>query len=440
MRNKLFLLFLGAGLAAGFGCGDDSSTGGGGAGAGGNGAGATGAGGNGNGGTEQGGNGGNAQGGNAQGGQNQGGTNTEFNCDPPTGEPPALTPTVLTQVDSGVMQIRSAPGTPDRLFIVGQGGVIYIYENGALLDTPFLDIHTEIRAGGEEGLLGLTFHPDYAANGRFFVHYSQDGDGASTVMEYKVSADPNVADPTPVQLVLQHPTAQINHNGGAVEFGDDGFLYISLGDGGTQCDPECDALDTSNLLGKIMRVDVDGTPDGSGYPAAPGNPDNAKYYHIGMRNPWRISFDGCTGDLYIGDVGQGSYEEVDVITQAMGAQNLGWPYLEALHDSGCDVSECSGEPANPLAPIAEYDHGQGCAVAGGVVYRGTAIPGLRGWYFYGDNCSGFVRILSATNGALTAGPQDTGASVDGLASFGQDGHGEVYAGSVDGTVYRIDAE
>jgi len=344
-----------------------------------------------------------------------------------------------------VVQIKSAPGAPDRLFIVSQDGQIYIFEDGALRDTPFLDVGGVIRGGtgSEEGLLGLAFHPDYPSNGRFFIHYSSaDDSGASTVMEYQVSDDPLVASAEPVQLVLQHETDQLNHNGGAVEFGNDGYLYVSLGDGGAQCDPGCDAMNPDRLLGKISRVDVDAAPAADGYPAAPGNPNGAKWYHDGLRNPWRMSFDACTGDLYIGDVGQDTYEEVDVATAAAGPLNFGWPIREGMHDqapSSCEGYDgsCIDPPATLVDPIAEYSHGEGVSVTGGYVYRGSQMPGLRGFYFYGDYQTGFVRILRAEGGALVEGPTDTDVSVDGLTSFGQNGNGEVFAGSADGSVYQI---
>jgi glucose/arabinose dehydrogenase len=425
-------------------CGDSESTGGSGGsgatGAGGSGAGPT-AGGGGSGGAPTGGapTGGSATGGGGDGAGGIGAQGPNFTCDAAVGEPPALTFTeVVTGLDRPVL-VRSAPGRPETLFIVESWeGTILIHENGQVNPTPFLDVSDLIRTGGEEGLLGLAFHPDYATNGRFFIHYSASGNGASTIQEYKRSdADPNVADTTPVQLVLQIPTEEGNHNGGAVEFGNDGFLYITFGDGGGANDPDCDAQTLGdNLLGKIVRLDVNAAPDANGYPAAAGNPDGAKYYHIGLRNPWRISFDACTGDLYIGDVGQGQREEIDVATEADGALNFGWPLKEGTNNFN---NSCVNQPSNLVDPITEYDHSGGkCSITGGTLYRGTDIAGLRGTYFYGDYCSGQVFSLRAVDGALVGMPQEIGQA-GAISAFGNDGNGNVYIVDMGGTILRVDA-
>ncbi len=436
MRNLNVVLVLAAGFFATVGCGDDTSSGGSGGGGspstGGNGAGPVGGSG-GTGGDATGG-GGDAPGG---GGGGPGGMGPGYSCDDPVGAtPPALTLTDLGISVDNPVQAKSPPGRPDVLFIVEQSGNIVIYENGALLPTPFLDVSSEIRSGGEEGLLGLAFHPDYATNGRFFIHYSQVGDGASTVMEYaRDSADQNLANTTPVQLVMQHDTEEGNHNGGAVEFGNDGYLYISLGDGGGANDPECDSQNPANLLGKIVRVDVEGTPDANGYPAAPGNPNGAKFFHIGLRNAWRMSFDACSGDLYIGDVGQGQLEEIDIATEAAGALNFGWPIKEGTSNF---TNNCPNPASNLVDPVTEYSHNNGCSVSGGVVYRGSVMPDLRGWYFYGDYCSGQVSMFRAVNGAIVGANMAAGLDAGNLSAFGQDGNGEVYALNLGGSVYRID--
>jgi glucose/arabinose dehydrogenase len=385
------------------------------------------------------------------GGGGIGGFGPNYSCDAPTGTEPALKKTPIADLDR-VVQIKSPPGSPDRVFIVRKNGIIRTYENGALNPGDFIDIGGNgldlIRGGGtggdEEGLLGLAFHPDYATNGKFYLHYSHKGDGRSTVQEFTVSADPLVANPTPGKIVLSEDTAQGNHNGGAVEFGNDGYLYISLGDGGEQGDPGCDAMNTTNLLGKIIRVDVDAACDPTtGCPAAPGNPDGAKYFHIAMRNPWRISFDYCTSDLYIGDVGQYTYEEIDVIPAAAGPQNLGWPVREGMHphtSPGYDDS-CTTVPATFLEPLWEISHGDGnCSVTGGVVYRGSAMPAYRGAYFWGDYCGGTIYQSRAVNGVATQAPVDTGVSVANLTAFGIDGQGEIYAADHTGTVYKIEQQ
>ena len=369
------------------------------------------------------------------------GTPSTVDCDPASGSLPTLK---LTEIAAGlddVMLVKSAPDDPDRLYIVQKTGVIAVYDKGAVLPTPFLDISGLLRVGSEEGFLGLAFHPAYADNGRFFVHYSAADNGDSTVQEFKRSAsDPLVADPNPVQLVLKHSTEQDNHNGGTTEFGKDGFLYIGLGDGGMQGDPECDAQNKGNLLGKISRIDVDGTPDSDGYPAAAGNPDGAKYYHIGFRNPWRMSFDACTFDLYIGDVGQDAWEEVSVVAKADGPKNFGWPFREGTHDFG--VSACAENTDTLVEPITDYSHGDGNnCVIGGYVYRGSTIPALRGTYFFGDNNTGRVWTLQYTNGMASPPVEVPELNMGGtLASFGQDGRGQVYTCGTDGTVYRIDPQ
>jgi glucose/arabinose dehydrogenase len=367
--------------------------------------------------------------------------------------------------------VKAAPDDPDRLYVAQKNGIISIIENGQVLGTPFIDLTSVVQDSGEEGLLGLAFHPDYKNNGRFFVHYSKAGNGDNVVMEYKRSAaDPHVADPTPVQLVVESTTLEGNHNGGALEFGSDGFLYFSMGDGGQQHDCNCDAqrdtiqgygppTDGSlDLLGKISRVDVNGTPDANGYPAAAGNPNGGKAYHRGLRNPWRISFDACTGDLYIGDVGQDTWEEVDVAPVNGGALNFGWPFWEGANDPN-DAShhhyatnQCPGNPANapdcgnePAAtsftfPIADYHHGAECSITGGYVYRSSAIPALRGTYFYGDYCSGKIWTTSWANGTATTPVLSMitpGNNV--LVAFGQDGRGNVYVVDISGTIYRVDA-
>lgn len=345
------------------------------------------------------------------------------------------------------MQAISAPDAKDRLYVVEKRGTIQILENGAVLATPFLDIVSKVDDDNEKGLLGLTFHPDYATNGRFFIHYSAVGGGANVVEEYHRSdANHDVADTTPVKLVIRHTTAQPNHNGGAVEWGPDGFLYVSMGDGGSQGDPQCDAQlstggdaqnEPENLLGKISRFDVDAACDPStGCPAAANNPMGRKAYHVGFRNPWRMTFDACAPhDLYVGDVGQNMYEEVDVLPVGTPA-NCGWPYREAAHDYPASMN-CPVKPAGLVEPVAEYPHAGKCSVTGGYVYRSTAIPALRGAYFYGDLCSGeiFYKFPGSAPVTTTLNP---GGANQVLGAFGQDGRGNVYALALDGRVLRID--
>ena len=368
----------------------------------------------------------------------------EFDCTPTDGSSATLKRTTL--VDSGIAHaifVTSAPDDLDRLYIVTQDGKVFIYENGALLPTPFIDVSSLVDYDtAEQGLLGLAFHPDYANNGRFFLHFSNDAESDdSTVAEFHRSADPHVAEPDVKQVVFQIPTQYGNHNGGMLSFGADGYLYINIGDGGAGGDPECDAekTDVDNLLGKISRVDVNGTPDADGYPAAPGNPNGSKYYHIGLRNPWRSSFDPCTHDLYIGDVGQGMYEEIDHVAEADGPLNFGWPFREGTHDFD-HADTCPPNPGGLTEPVYDYTHNDGCAVVGGYVYRSSAIPALRGTYFFSDNCSSTIwKGVPNGNGTLDVTTDDDLSVGGNVSSFGQDGRGNVYIVSLTGKVDKIEA-
>jgi glucose/arabinose dehydrogenase len=284
---------------------------------------------------------------------------------------------------------------------------------------------------GEQGLLGLAFHPDFARNGRYFVYYTQL-DARQAVVEF----------PADRPLLVMDDQAG-NHNGGAIAFGRDGKLYIATGDGGGGGDPQESGQDPQSLLGKILRIDVD---RGDPYEPAGTYPGGApEVWDIGLRNPWRISFDACTGDLYIGDVGQGTWEEIDVEPAGEGGKNYGWDRNEGNHcyyDSG-DPMPC---PMTFTPPVAEYDHSQGTSITGGYVYRGAAIPSLRGRYLYGDY--GSPRIWSflwsggqAVDPVELSSDLETATTVRGIASFGQDGAGEVYVVSRDsGQLFKIVAE
>ncbi len=371
-----------------------------------------------------------------------GGQVGDYDCEEADDEPPALALTEVAQLDSPI-QAKSPPGLPDLLFIAEKGGRIVILDNGTVRPQPFLDVSDLVLDAGEQGLLGFAFHPDYAANGRFFIHYSDADGGDNVVAEYARGADDFTANPASVTEVLRHYTDESNHNGGAVEFGPDGYLYVSLGDGGAQGDPGCDAMNPANLLGKISRLDVDAGVGADGYPAAPGNPDGAKQYHLGMRNPWRISFDPCVGTLYIGDVGQNAIEEVSVADPGDGAINFGWPLKEGTQGYG---TLCSFDIDALVDPIAQYDHEDTfCgddtgSITGGYVYRGFNIPGLRGWYLYGDYCSGKLYRLKYEGGAVTGAPVLLDISLIEVSAFGQDGRGEIYALELQGRVYRLDPQ
>jgi len=334
----------------------------------------------------------------------------------------------------------TAPAADARLFIVEKGGAIRIVKDGALLPTPFLDLTGRVATGSEQGLLGLAFDPAYASNGRFVVHYS-DVSGNTVLSLFHVSAaDPDQADPASesVLLTLEQPFA--NHNGGQILFGPDGMLYLGLGDGGGGGDPGGRGQAVTDLLADILRLDVS---DGTSYTVPPDNPfvgrtdARAEIWSYGLRNPWRFSFDPATGDLYIADVGQNAWEEVDVVTAAAGAgrgANFGWSVTEGRHcatSAGCDQTGLT-------APVLEYSHADGCSITGGYVYRGAAIPELQGHYFYSDFCSGWVRSFRFQDGQAVEPQQwPTLAPGGNIPSFGQDAAGELYILTAGGAVFRI---
>jgi len=344
----------------------------------------------------------------------------------------------LTPVVSGLSSplfVGNAGDGSNRLFIEEQGGVIKVLQPGASTPTVFLDIHTKIVAGGEQGLLGLAFHPSYASNGRFFVYYTRAGDGTLVIAEYRVSADPNVAGAAEtVLLTIAHPT-NTNHNGGMLAFGADGFLYIGVGDGGSANDPPGNAQNTDVLLGKILRINVD-QPDpvaGTLYSSPADNPfvnqaGRDEIYSFGWRNPWRFSFDRQTHQQWVADVGQGAREEVD--TPVVKGGNYGWKIFEGTACANPDpVTGCAG---NFIAPIFDYLHTNGrCSITGGYVYRGSrgALP--PGTYVYGDYCTGEIFAWDGTAQSLLL---DTAFNI---SSFGEDEAGELYVVNLGGSVSRI---
>jgi hypothetical protein len=323
----------------------------------------------------------------------------------------------LSPVASGLNQpvFVDAPSGDDRLFIVERGGRIKILSGGVVGGTPFLDLSSLVSTDGERGLLGLAFHPDYATSGRFFVHYT-DASGANRIVEYSVSEDPNVAAADSARPLLHVSQPASNHNGGMIAFGPDGRLYVGIGDGGGAGDPFGNGQDASTALGTITAIDVDGGA--------------ASLFAYGLRNPWRFAWDGPR--IYIGDVGQGEREEVDVISVFETGANLGWSLMEG---STCFIAGCSS--AGLVLPVAEYEHSEGCSITGGYVYRGAAIPALRGHYLYGDFCSGFVRSFRYTGIAEDARSWPALATAS-LVSFGTDGAGELYLVSIGGSLWRIE--
>jgi len=337
------------------------------------------------------------------------------------------------------VQVTHAGDGSGLLYVVEQGGRIRTIRNGSVEPTPFLDISGRVLSGGEQGLLGLAFPPGYAANGRFYVNYTRTPDGATVVARYRAAGTPRVADPTSeeVLLVIGQPFA--NHNGGQVAFGPDGFLYIGMGDGGSGGDPQNNAQNPATLLGKMLRIDVEAGVQP--YAIPPSNPFvgtagfREEIWAQGLRNPWRFSFDRLTGDLYIGDVGQSAFEEIDFQPAGSpGGENYGWKIMEGSHCFGAAGCDNTGL----VPPVAEYDHSQGCSVTGGRVYRGDAVPTLRGVYLYADFCSG--RIF----GLMPDGPtwrSETLLTVPlSISSFGEDEAGNLYVTDhAGGAVHRITA-
>ena len=309
----------------------------------------------------------------------------------------------------------------DRLYVVEQGGTIRVLVNGKLRARPFLDIRSQVRSGGEQGLLSVAFHPRYARNHRFFVDYT-DRNGDTRVVEYRSNG--TVALPSSARRLLFVRQPYENHNGGQLQFAPGGRLYVGMGDGGSGGDPGNRAQNLRARLGKLLRLNVDRR--GAGWQVA----------GYGLRNPWRFSYDRATRDLYIGDVGQGDWEEVDVRTPAeqRGLNNYGWRVWEGRS------RYTSGQRVNPrgrlVFPIVVYSHDRGCSVTGGYVYRGSAVRAARGRYFYGDFCSGTIWSLRAVRGKLRDVRREP-FRVSNLSSFGEDAAGELYATSLDGTVYRL---
>ena len=346
-----------------------------------------------------------------------------------------LTTEVVASGLSSALFVTAAPGDSTRLFVVEQGGTIWIVNKntGSRLPTPFLDRSSRIRGGGERGLLGLAFPTDYLQTGVFYISYTRQPDGASVVERLTVSSNPNVADPNSGQIVIG-PISQPfgNHNGGCIQFGPDGYLYFGVGDGGSANDPGCRAQNGNTLLGKMLRYDVStaaaSVPASNPFVGDPGFRDEIWAY--GLRNPWRFSFDQLTGDLFIGDVGQNEVEEIDYQpASSTGGENYGWKVKEG---SRCfSTSACApGTPScssNALVdPISEYSHSFGCSVTGGVVYRGDSTD-LQGTYFYGDFCSGIIWSFRVVNGVRTDFQRETRLGTFGnLTSFGNDNEGEVY--------------
>jgi glucose/arabinose dehydrogenase len=337
--------------------------------------------------------------------------------------PPAPAASVrLARISANLNQpvfVTGSPGDGSRLFIVLKGGTIRVMKSGQLLATPFLNLSGKVSTGGEQGLLGMAFDPNYRTNGRFFVSYTNLAGDSRVVAYHRATADR--ADPETARLYLAVDQPYANHNGGMIAFGPDGKLYVGLGDGGSAGDPQNRGQRKTGFLAKILRLDVS------------RRPPLIVSYAYGVRNPWRFSFDRLTGNLWIGDVGQNSYEEVDAIPKGtVPGVNLGWSYYEGRH-----VFKPQPIDRSRLRfPAIEYRHINGnCSVTGGYVYRGTSIPFLRGYYLFADFCSGKVWRRPAAGGAPAE--MSFSGDVPQISSFGQGAFGELFLVSLSGSIYRL---
>jgi glucose/arabinose dehydrogenase len=378
--------------------------------------------------------------------------------DGPTGRPSGSIPVAGSRFDprrvavtlepfasglSNPLAIVAAGDGSGRLFVAEQGGRIRVIHDGSLEPTPFLDISAEIASGGERGLLGLAFHPRFPADPRVFVDYT-DTNGDTHVSSFVVAPSGDRLDPgseSPILFVKQ-PFA--NHNGGALLFDPQGMLLVSLGDGGSGGDPQGNGQSLSTLLGKILRIDVEHSTAGQPYGIPADNPfasgaagARPEIWLTGLRNPWRMSFDRATGDLWIGDVGQSAWEEVDV--QRAGAPagtNFGWNRMEGTH---CFEPSTGCADASLRAPVTDYGHDLGCTVIGGGVYRGTAQPALVGGYVFGDYCSGRVWAIDPAGDAYRS-PVEVAKTTRNLSAFGEDEAGDLFVADITGgAILRVTA-
>ena len=332
---------------------------------------------------------------------------------PATGQRGALSVRPVVSGLESPVHVTAPRSEPGRLYVVEQAGRILVVENGRVRDDPFLDIRSIVRAGGEQGLLSVAFHPNYASNRRFYVNYT-DRDGHTNVVEYRSDGTRGIPGSARRLLFVRQPYS--NHNGGQVAFGPDGRLYVGMGDGGAGGDPENRAQNMGTLLGKLVSINV----------ATRG----AKIEALGLRNPWRFSFDRRTGDLWIGDVGQSAWEEVDFLPRrSPGLENYGWDAFEGR-------ARYEAKPIRRgrlIRPIAVYDRGGGCSISGGFVSRGS-VAAAQGRYFYGDYCTGYVWSIKRGSRPLV---RREPFRVESLTSFGEDARGELYLVSHRGTIYRL---
>jgi len=332
---------------------------------------------------------------------------------------------------SNPLFLTYAPEDNSRLFVVEQRGTIQVFSNDSATSTKktFLDIQSKVTSGNEKGLLGLAFDPDYATNGFFYLNYTSSQGGLHTVIaRYKVTSDPDVADNASETILLQYAQPYENHNGGWLGFGPDGYLYIGVGDGGLGGDPQNHAQDKTALLGKILRITKTGGIPSDNPFVGQGGGVREEIWSYGMRNPWRLSFDRDTGDLWCGDVGQDQHEEIDLIVKG---GNYGWRLFEGNNNylnPGVDISTTN-------APLLDYPHSDGNCIIGGYVYRGNNVASLRGAYLYGDNGHGTIWALTYDGTSVTS--NTVLGDVNSPTSFGEDYYGEVYICSFDGGIYRF---
>ncbi len=359
--------------------------------------------------------------------------------------PPVLPDLALDTVATGMSHplfVTAPPGDQARLFVVERTGQIRIIKNGTLLATPFLDITSRVSTGPERGVLGMAFPPDYAVSRSFVVYYVDPGGIVTILSRFHVPiGTPDVADASVEDTLLTINQRTGDHNGGMLAYGPDGYLYVSLGDGGCCGDPDNRGQDRTELLGSMLRLDVGASgPYGipSDNPWASDPVFRHELWNYGLRNPWRFSFDRATGDLYIGDVGDDSFEEVDAVSHtSVGGENLGWRIMEA--------SECFGggscNRSGLTLPVIAYGRNDGCSVIGGYVYRGSAIPALQGTYFYTDFCFAWIRTFRWVGGIATDQREFNLLDPNSLpTSFGEDADGELYVTTDVGKVYKIVAK
>jgi glucose/arabinose dehydrogenase len=343
--------------------------------------------------------------------------------------------TVVEGLDQPLLVATAGDGS-DRQFIVEQVGRIRIVRDGELLSEPFLDVSEVITAGGEQGLLGLAFHPEYQANGRFFINYT-DLEGDTVVAEYRSeSAGADIASSESARVLLRVDQPYANHNGGGLAFGPDGYLYIALGDGGSAGDPHDNGQRLDTMLGKLLRIDVDSTSDDLAYGIPDDNPfvdrDGARpeVWAYGLRNPWRFAFDG--DDIWIGDVGQNQLEEINRMPAARAGLNYGWNIMEG---DACYEPPTDCDRDDLVLPVTTYTHEDGCSVTGGYVYRGS-ISALVGAYVFGDYCSGTIWAVDAS-GPAEQDPVQLISTDFSISSFGLDERGELYVTDLGGTVLQV---